>query len=317
MWLLVTILANFFNGGVYLADKYFLSKKVHSSISYTFYVGIWSAGNCLLFIFNRYIPTWDWLFLDLVAGLLFMAALYFWYKALHQGETTKVVPIAGAFIPIFTLLLNYLVGRHYLSRQELIALAILIIGSALLSWRPKQSWWQNWLNKLKKLWQPDSAELRSTSRLWFNALLSSFIFAAYYVLIKYLYDSQGFTNAFIWTRLGSFVGALFLLVLPTSRQLIFDKPRRQSTIKSLPLFLSIRLIAFIAFVLSNYAISLADVSLINSLQGLQYLFLLIICFFLAGRYPKLLEQEINYKNAWQKFTGIFLINLGLFLLLWQ
>lgn len=81
MWLLITILANFFNGGVYLADKYFFIKKVHSSISYAFYVGIWSAGNCLLFIFNRHVPTWDWLFLDLVSGLLFMAALYFWYKS--------------------------------------------------------------------------------------------------------------------------------------------------------------------------------------------------------------------------------------------
>ncbi len=317
MWLLITILANFFNGGVYLADKYFLSKKVHSSISYAFYVGIWSAGNCLLFIFNRHVPTWDWLFLDLISGLLFMAALYFWYKALHQGETTKVVPIAGAFIPIFTLLLNYLIGRHYLNKQELLALAILILGSALLSLRPRDTFWQNLVKKFKSFWQPESIELRSTSRLWFNALLSSFIFAAYYVLIKYLYDSQGFTNAFIWTRLGSFVGALLLLVFPSSRRLIFDKPRRQSTIKSLPLFLGIRLIAFIAFILSNYAISLADVSLVNSLQGLQYLFLLIICFLLAGRYPKLLGQEINKKNIWQKVSGIVLINLGLFLLLWR
>ncbi|HNW55879.1 MAG TPA: EamA family transporter [bacterium] len=317
MWLLITILANFFNGGVYLADKYFLSKKVHSSISYAFYVGIWSAGNCLLFIFNRHVPTWDWLFLDLISGLLFMAALYFWYKAVHQGETTKVVPIAGAFIPIFTLLLNYLIGRHYLNKQELLALAILILGSALLSLRPRDTFWQNLVKKFKSFWQPESIELRSTSRLWFNALLSSFIFAAYYVLIKYLYDSQGFTNAFIWTRLGSFVGALLLLVFPSSRRLIFDKPRRQSTIKSLPLFLGIRLIAFIAFILSNYAISLADVSLVNSLQGLQYLFLLIICFLLAGRYPKLLGQEINKKNIWQKVSGIVLINLGLFLLLWR
>lgn len=89
----------------------------------------------------------------------------------------------------------------------------MIIGSALLSLRPKDTIWQGWFKKIKRLWQPESAELRSVGRLWINALLSSFIFAAYYVLIKYLYDSQGFTNAFIWTRLGSFAGALLLLHL--------------------------------------------------------------------------------------------------------
>ena len=316
MWLLITVLANLFNGAVYLADKYFLSKKVHSSISYTFYVGIWSVGNCVLFLFNRHVPTWSWLLLDLAAGLVFMAALYFWYKALHQGETTKVVPIAGAFIPIFTLLLNYLIGRHNLTGQELGALVILIIGSGLLSARPKDNQWLAWWIRLKRFFQPDKVIFRSTRRLIFNSLLASFIFATYYVFIKFLYDSQGFANAFIWTRLGSFVGALALIAWPASRHLILDKPRRQTTIKSLPLFLLIRIIAFIAFVLSNFAIALADVSLVNSLQGLQYLFLLVIVLTLTKRYPKLVKQEISRDNLWQKISGIILINLGLFLLLW-
>lgn len=316
MWLIITVLANLFNGAIYLADKYFLSKKVHSSISYTFYVGIWSVGNCVLFLFNRHVPTWSWLLLDLLAGLIFMAALYFWYKALHQGETTRVVPIAGAFIPIFTLFLNYLIGRHTLTKQELGALVILIIGSGLISMRPKDNRWLAWWIRLKKFFQPNKAILRGNRRLILNSLLASFIFATYYVLIKFLYDSQGFANAFIWTRLGSFLGALALLVLPASRKLILNKPRRQTTIKSLPLFLLIRIVAFIAFVLSNFAIALADVSLVNSLQGLQYLFLLVIVLTLAKRYPKLAKQEINRDNLWQKISGIILINLGLFLLLW-
>jgi drug/metabolite transporter (DMT)-like permease len=316
MWLFIAILANLFNGAVYLADKYFLSKKVHSSVSYAFYVGIWSVGNCVLFLFNHYVPTWHWLLLDLLAGLLFMAALYFWYKALHQGETTKVVPIAGAFIPIFTLLLNYLVGRHYLASHELGALFILIIGSVLLSIRPHDNQWSAWWIKLKRILRPNKAISRGTGRLIFNSLLASFIFAVYYVLIKYIYDSQGFANSFTWTRLGSLLGALCLLIPPVSRRLILDPSRRQTTVKSLPMFLGIRITAFIAFILTNFAIALADVSLVNSLQGLQYLFLLVIVFILAKRYPRLLKQEINSDNLWQKIAGIVLINLGLFLLLW-
>ncbi|HPD07963.1 MAG TPA: EamA family transporter [Patescibacteria group bacterium] len=315
MWLLITIIANLLNGVVYLVDKYFLSQKVHSSVSYAFYVGIWSIGNCVFFIFNRHIPTFGWLLLDLLAGLIFMAALYFWYKALHQGETTKVVPIAGSFIPFFTLLLNFLIGRHNLTSQELLALIILIAGTAFVSFNPRDNLWHKWWIKIKKFLQPHKASLRSTGRLLFNALLASFIFATYYVMIKYIYDSQGFSNSFVWTRLGSFLGALLLLIPSRNRKLIFARPRRQATIKSWPLFLGIRLTAFIAFAMTNFAISLADVSLVNSLQGLQYIFLLIIAFFLAKRYPKLLKQEINRRNIWHKLAGIILINIGLFLLL--
>jgi len=315
MWLIITILANLLNGVVYLADKYFLSQKVHSSVSYAFYVGIWSIGNCVLFIFNRHIPTFGWLLLDLLAGLIFMAALYFWYKALHQGETTKVVPIAGSFIPFFTLLLNLLIGRHNLTSQELAALIILIVGSGFVSFNPHNTLWHKWWIKIKKFLQPHKASMRSTGRLLFNSLVASFVFATYYVFIKFIYDSQGFANSFIWTRLGSFLGALLLLVPARNRKLIFNRPRRQATVKSWPLFLGIRLAAFIAFVMTNFAISLADVSLVNSLQGLQYLFLLIIVFFMGKHYPKLLKQEINRDNIWHKLIGIILINIGLFLLL--
>ena len=315
MWLFITILANFFNGAVYLADKYFLSKKVQSAISYTFYVCIWSIGNCVLFIFHRHIPALPWLLLDLAAGFMFMAALYFWYKALRQGETTRVVPIAGAFIPIFTLLLNYIIGRHGLTNRELGALIILIVGSALLSIQPKENQWLAWWIKIKRFLQPNQVVYRSQRRLIFNSLLASFIFASYYVFIKFLYDSQGFANSFIWIRLGSFVGALSLLIFPKARRLILNKPRRQKAIKSLPLFLLIRVIAFIAFVLNNFAIALADVSLVNSLQGLQYLFLLVIVLVLSKRYPKLIKKEVSQDNLWQKISGVVLITIGLFLLL--
>ena len=40
MWLLITVLANLFNGAVYLADKYFLSKKVPSQVNNAIVIAI-------------------------------------------------------------------------------------------------------------------------------------------------------------------------------------------------------------------------------------------------------------------------------------
>ena len=53
MWLTIAIGAYFINAGVYTADKFLLSKKIHSSISYAFYVGVWSIFNIINFILLR------------------------------------------------------------------------------------------------------------------------------------------------------------------------------------------------------------------------------------------------------------------------
>ena len=71
MWLLVAVTSYFINAGVYVADKFLLSKKIHSSIIYAFFVGIWSVFNFVLLIFDPWLPTFHELTLDLLAGGLF------------------------------------------------------------------------------------------------------------------------------------------------------------------------------------------------------------------------------------------------------
>ncbi|NCQ16184.1 hypothetical protein GW814_00845, partial [Candidatus Falkowbacteria bacterium] len=96
MYLLLAVFAYFINAGVYVADKFLLSKKIHSSIAYAFYVGIWSVFNLALLWFWPWSPNARELTLDLLAGFLFLVTLVFWYKALHQSEASRVVPIVGA-----------------------------------------------------------------------------------------------------------------------------------------------------------------------------------------------------------------------------
>ena len=79
-------------------------------------------------------------------------------------------------------------------------------------------------------------------------------------------------------------------------------------------FLSIRLAAAAAFIMLNWAISLGNIALINSLQGVQYVFLIIIVFFLSARYPKYLREELAGGVRLQKMIGIILICLGLYML---
>lgn len=323
MWIFIAVISYLLNAGVHIADKFLLSRKIHSSVVYAFYVGVWSVGNFVLLFFNPFIPTHHQLILDLLAGFLFLFTLVFWYKALHQSEATRVVPIVGALTPVFAFLFSYLFLGAHLSVQEVAAFIVLIAGGLLISIKRTQVHrWSEVVERLKNICGTtigrSKAEDRPTRRLIINSVIAAASFAAYYVFIKYIYSNTGqpFIGAFVWSRLGSFIGVLALLLVPSWRKLITSsKMKEHRTPKQLSFFLVVRLVAAIAFIMLNWAVSLGNnVSLINALQGVQYAFLLFIVVLLARRYPKFIDEEIGHGVLLQKTIGIILVGLGLYLL---
>jgi len=319
MWLIVSIAAYFINAGVYIADKFLLTKKIHSSIAYTFYVGIWSIFNIVLLFFSPWLPNAHQLIIDLLAGFLFLVTLVFWYKALHQSEATRVVPIVGALVPIFSLILSFAFLGETLTSSQLLAFIILITGGALISIKQTKFYL---FDKVKaRLMEiigtvlgEVHARYRPTSRLIINSVVSAVFFAAYYVLMKYIYISQPFIGSFVWSRLGSFLGVLLMLFVPDWRRLIIQQQKGTKTPKNLLFFLSIRLLAAAAFIMLNWAISLGNVAMINALQGIQYLFLFVIVLIVSARFPKTLNENLGAGVLMQKIIGVVLISLGLYML---
>jgi drug/metabolite transporter (DMT)-like permease len=320
MWLLVATTSYFINAGVYVADKFLLSRKIHSSVVYAFFVGIWSIFNFVILIFDPWLPSWRELGVDLLAGGLFLVTLIFWYKALHQSEATRVVPIVGALTPIFSLLLSYLFLGESLSERQLLAFIVLINGGILISIKHTRFYyvrevWDRFRSIFGDVLGPIHAQYRPSQRLVVNSIVAAFFFAAYYVLIKYIYLSQPFIGGFVWSRLGTFIGVLLILFIPDWREKIVAHQRGAKTPGNLAFFLSFRLLAAVAFIILNWAISLGNVALINSLQGAQYVFLIMIVFFISTRYPKYLVEELGGGVLLQKIIGISLISTGLYMLI--
>ncbi len=320
MWLLITIISYFINAGVYVADKFLLSKKFHSSVTYAFFVGIWSIFNIFLLILNPWIPTPEQLSIDLLAGFLFLITLIFWYKALHQSEATRVVPLVGALTPIFSLILSYVFLNETLSERQLLAFVILINGGVLISAKQTRFYLlkevvEQIRNTFGDFLGGIHAQYRPARRLILNSLTSAFLFAAYYVLIKYIYNHQPFVGGFVWSRLGTFLGAILILFIPKWRQLIIKRQKQTRKPKNLAFFLGVRISAALAFIMLNWAISLGNVALINSLQGVQYVFLILLVFFISNRYPWLLHEELGQGVLLQKIIGISLITTGLYMLM--
>ena len=320
MWLLISISSYFINAGVYVADKFLLSKKIHSSITYAFYVGIWSIFNLLLLVFDFWIPSFQELALDLLAGLLFLITLIFWYKALHQSEATRVVPIVGALVPIFTLLFTFAFLNQTLGERQLLAFIILVLGGIMISIKHTKLYYlKNLRERIKHIFGDTfgliHARYRPTQRLIINSVVSALFFAAYYVLIKYIYSYQPFIGGFVWSRMGTFLGVLLILFIPSWRRLIVKHQKGAKTPKNLGFFLAVRILAALAFIMLNWAISLGNVALINSLQGTQFLFLILLVLFLSAKFPKILKEELGKGVMLQKIIGAVLIGVGLYMLI--
>jgi len=308
------------NAGVYVADKFLLSKKIHSSITYAFFVGIWSIFNFLILIFDPWVPNLQEFAIDILAGMLFLFTLIFWYKALHQSEATRVIPIVGALVPIFSFLFSFIFLGESLEERHFLAFVVLINGGILISIKHTRLYlWTEIKDGLKNIFGNAAggihAGYRPSKRLIFNSFISALFFAAYYVLIKSIYTNQPFIGAFVWSRLGTFIGVLVILLVPTWRANIIKHRKGVGSPGNFAFFMTVRILAALAFIMLNWAISLGSVALTNSLQGVQYVFLLIIIVFLSSKYPNVMREELGGGVLVQKIIGATLITTGLYMLI--
>lgn len=320
MWLFITITAYMINAGIYVADKFLLSKKIHSSITYAFFVGIWSIFNFFILILDPWVPNLRELGIDILAGMLFLFTLVFWYKALHQSEATRVVPIVGALVPIFSFLFSFIFLGESLEERHFLAFIVLINGGVLVSIKHTRLYiWEEAKDSLKNVlgnaFGGIHAGYRPSKRLIFNSTISALFFAAYYVLIKYIYTTQPFIGGFVWSRLGTFIGVILILLVPAWRKNIKHHRKGVKSAGGFSFFMAVRLLAALAFIMLNWAISLGSVALTNSLQGVQYVFLLIIVVFLSTRYPNVMQEELGGGVLIQKIIGATLIGTGLYMLI--
>ena len=296
-WILITIVAHFFNAIVSIMDKHLVSNTVLKPVAYTFYSGVFQVLFLFLIPFVGFtLPEIDLLFIGIGTGALFILTLLIFYKALKISEASRVIPVVGATVPVFTVFLSYIILGELLTSFQLLAFVFFVIGGFLLS--------------LKHIHGVFS--LFPGFKL---AILAGFLFALYYTLIKFLYLDLEFFDGFILLQIGGFIGSLFLLLSKNNREKIFSTP---DTIKKSTAYLFIpnKILAATAAIMIFYAISIegSKISIINSLQAFQYVFVLFFAIILSKKIPSLFHEQLNRKILRRKIIAIIVIGIGLFLL---
>jgi len=297
LWLLTITLSYLFFAISSLGDKIVLSGPAKPK-SYTFFVGLFSILVVLLIPFVDFvIPSgivWGWIILE---AFIYVVGLYCLFYALEHFEVSKIIPTIGATQPIFIALLSLLFfGSQFLSGREIIAFVVLLLGSILIS-----------IDKNPKI----------TKRSLQVGILASFFFSLDFIFSKFVFNDLSFWPGFIWMRIFSFVFVLFFL---------FDKGFKKemkedigvNNKKTGTLFIFTQASGGAANILQSLSISLvpaAYLAIMNSMKGIQYVFLFLMVVFVSNFLPNVLKEELSKKIILQKIISIIVIGLGLIILI--
>lgn len=300
-WLFIAIGAYFLTAVNSVVDKYLLHRTDPHPVAYAFYVGIFSIFTLILTPFGLDWPGYSQAFAALSVGAVFLCALIAFFTALKADEASRIVALVGGITPIFILIFSAFLLETPFVTHEYYALALLVAGGVLISFRRSKTCGIFELHKYECV--------RSTE----IALLSSVLFALFFVLAKFVFSNQEFISGFVWTRIGSFLAALLLLLIPAARAHIFHTTKTAGA-KAGALFIANKTLAGVSFFLLNYAIFLGNIAIVNALEGVKYLFVLILAYYFSTRMPHILREQVTPLVVAQKVGAVALICAGLFIL---
>lgn len=302
MWLAIALAGYAIMAVVSVLDKFIVSNEKISPLKVTFFTTAPIVVILCLAPFGvaRLGSQSDWL-IAVIAGAGFVIGMWALNVGLVESEVSHLGPLLGAIIPLFVLMLGQSFLHERITAQEYGAIAILIIGSLIISFER---------SKLNSGWHRGMA--------W--GIASGFFFAVSHVGSKYLYNRYGFYSGFVWSR--AFVGlsGLLLLVYPEVWKSIFGKRQRKNNGSAvgkkskIAIFLTDKMLSVAGVVLIQYATALGSVAIVNALAGAQYALLILFVILLSRFAPKVFKEEYARGEVMQEIVAVLLIVLGLVVL---
>lgn len=288
-WLLIVVIAYGLNAVAIAIDKALLKRVVPQPLAYTIGITLLGGLTVVLWPIQFALPPATLLPLIMLAGGTFVAGLFCMFSGLQRGDASQVTPLIGGTSPLVVAVLAYIFLSERLSQGQWLGFLVIVAGTVLISW-------------------PVSRRRGGAVPRW--AIPAAVLFAISYVATKALYSTSEFLPAFIWIRLAAAaVGGLLLLwpgVWPTWRRTFTRSPGSSRAVFGVG-----QATGAVSMVLVSWAIALTSVSLVNALQGLQYVFLFAIVLGLRSRHPKLLDENLTRRVYLQKIVAIGLIGVGL------
>ena len=306
-WLLLGTLGEFLNAIVAVADKYIVTdeKVLPRPFVYAFYSCLVTGGWLVIYLLayipglaklgvpslaNVHQPSIEVVGMSFLAAYTFFFALVSMYEALKHADASDVMPVIGAVSAMSSFGMSYFFFSTVLHGHYLWGLLLLSFGTFLVS------------------------RVRFTRNVAFHAIHSGIYFALYYIAMKALFLTTSFDNGFFWSRIMFVVYTLSLLMVPAYYSKIKEQTK-QTTRRSGALVLGNKLLAGVAAILLLKATDLGIVSVVQSLDGLKYVFIVLLSLAFGRLIPiSAGENEYSAKTLLRKAIYISIISLGFIIL---
>ena len=201
----MAILAHGLIGISLLWDKILLKRKGTKNLfSYVFWLGAMSVFGVILVPFGYNSPSFTVIWIAFVAGVVHLAANFFYYAALKRGEASETLAIMGGFSPVATAAIGFFLLTRQMSGIQLFGFALMSGGGFFMFLSEKRPW--------KRLLPP--------------VLLASGLFGLVNVMEKLAYNRANFVTAYVWFTIGTFAGALGLLIRKSGAGRFLPNPVR-------------------------------------------------------------------------------------------
>jgi len=282
-WILIAALAYLLTGVAFVIDKYLLALPIPKPFTYAFWVAMLSTPVVFLIpFFDIYIPNPTYFAVSFLSGTAFFTGLIFLYKSIRESDVSVASTQVGVNTSIFTYIFSFLILREVLPLHNTLALVLLISGMLLLGRAGKSIVW--------------------------HAIAAGTLLAISFVLLKWTFNNGDFVNGLFWTRIG-FIGSALLAIIPKKTRHEVGDLSRKAPIKSKVVFVINKIIAASAFVLLYYALLLGNVTVINALLGIQFLFVFLIALAIRKKFPTI-GENIERKVLITKSLGMVLVLAG-------
>ncbi len=292
LWIIFSILAALLWAIANTADKYVVGNWVKKPAILIIFVGLIGLFAAILIYFIHgfsEMNLYNALF-AFVAGLFYVLMLMFYFRAAKIDEISRVVPLsflASLFILVFASLFlgEILTVLNYLGVISLVFGAIIISLKNIHKFKLSGSFWL--------------------------MMVSSFSFAVYAVITKYLLGMADYWTVFSYVRIGVFIAIIPILYFNFSEVRSFVKESGKKINGLVSLNETIRLSGGLFITIAS---STGSVTLANALAAIQPFFVLFFTVMLSAFYPQIIKEENGKSAVVTKLFAITLMFIGAILI---
>lgn len=306
-WILVATLGQFLNAIVAFLDKYIVTdeKAMPRPFVYAFYSCLLTGGWLIIFalgfvpgleaiglphLSNIELPTIQVVSMGFLTGYTFFMALVSMYTALQKSEAVNVLPVIGAVSALTAFGMNYLFLGVTLTPNFMFGIVVLSLGTLLVA---------QTLPRLETV---------------VHVIHSGLFFALHYITMKGLFLETSFDDGFFWSRVGFVLFALSLLLVPAYYHKIKERSEEVS-MRTGVLVVGTKILAGVAAFLLLKATDWGDVAVVQALDGLKFVFILVITFFFGSLLPDTaVEHTTKPREVMRQFVYVAVIVVGYILL---